>query len=272
MNAILHFVLKHGYILLFGALFAHQIGFPLPGPLFLLAAGALAASGKLNIFVSISLAVTACVLADWIWYETGRRRGEPVLHFIHSFARDPEVHNRRAKAAFTRYGLPIFLIAKFVPGLDAVSPPLAGIARTSRIRFLASDAAGAGIYSFAYAGIGYLFSHDLDRAAAWVGRAGEVIAVLLLAGLFLYAVSRLLLRNRSPLDTDVPRIHQRLRVCTARPSQPTSNEEPGILTDEPLAAISSAAIEIAGERSDDNFLLGVAGEQATTSSGWRHSH
>ena len=54
MNTIVQFVLKHGYSILFAAAFAHQIGLPLPGPLFLLAAGALAAAGKLNLVASIS--------------------------------------------------------------------------------------------------------------------------------------------------------------------------------------------------------------------------
>ena len=49
MNAILQFVLRHGYSILFVVLFAHQIGFPMPGPLFLLAAGALAATGKMGV-------------------------------------------------------------------------------------------------------------------------------------------------------------------------------------------------------------------------------
>lgn len=272
MTAILHFVLKHGYVVLFGALFAHQIGVPLPGPLFLLAGGALAAGGALNFFVSIALAVAACVLADWVWYEAGRRGGDRVLYFIHSFARDPEVHNRRAKAVFTRYGLPIFLIAKFVPGLDAVSPPLAGIARTSRIRFFASDAAGAGIYACCYAGLGYAFSHDLDRAACFVGRAGTVIAVLLLAGLFLYAVSRLLLRSSSARKSDVLRIHQRLRLCTARPGHTEIREKSKPLTGRPLGATGTPAIEVPREPGDENFLFRVAAEQATGSGAWHHSH
>lgn len=259
MKAILQFVLQHGYFLLFGALFAHQIGVPLPGPLFLLAGGALAAAGKLNIFVSIALAVTACVLADWVWYEAGRRKGERVLYFIHSFTRDPEVHNRRAKAVFSRYGLPIFLIAKFVPGLDAVSPPLAGIARTSRIRFLASDAAGAGVYSCTYAGLGYFFSHDLDRAAAYVGRAGTVLAVLLLAGLFIYAGSRLFLRKRSARECEAERINRRLHSCTARPGQPVSKAKSRALPDGAFAAVD-ASIEIAREPRDKNLVFDLAAE------------
>ena len=44
MNVIVQFVVKHGYSILFAAVFAHQIGLPIPGPLFLLAAGALAAA------------------------------------------------------------------------------------------------------------------------------------------------------------------------------------------------------------------------------------
>ena len=152
MNDIVQFVMKHGYPILFAALFAHQLGLPVPGPLFLLAAGALAAAGKLGLVAVLVLAITASVLGDWPWYEAGRRRGDKVLHFIHRLARDPDAHDRRAKETFARYGPPILVIAKFVPGLDAVTPPLAGTSRTSRLRFLTFDAVGAGLYSCAYAG------------------------------------------------------------------------------------------------------------------------
>jgi ABC-type uncharacterized transport system auxiliary subunit len=50
MNDIVQFVLKHGYPILFAALFARQIGLPVPAPLFLLAAGALAAAGKIGFY------------------------------------------------------------------------------------------------------------------------------------------------------------------------------------------------------------------------------
>ena len=196
MNAIVQFVLKHGYSILFAAAFAHQIGVPLPGPLFLLAAGALAAGGKLSLVTSIVLAVTACVLADCVWYEAGRRRGDKVLHFIHRLTRDPDYHDRRAKETFARFGLPLLLLAKFVPGLDAIAPPLAGTSHTSRLRFLACDAVGAAIYSCAYTGLGYLFSHDLNRAAAYASRAGTVLAGVALAAIGIYVTRKLVQRYR----------------------------------------------------------------------------
>jgi membrane protein DedA with SNARE-associated domain len=195
MNTIVQFVLQHGYSILFAAIFAHEIGLPVPGPLFLLAAGALAAAGKLDLVPVLGLAVTACVLADWVWYEAGRRWGDQVLHFIHRFTRDPAAHDRRAKETFARYGTPILVLDKFVPGLDAVAPPLAGTTGTSRLRFLAFEAVGASLYACVYAGLGYVFSHDLDRAAAYVGRAGKILACLAFAGLCIYA-ARKLVRGR----------------------------------------------------------------------------
>ena len=197
MAAIVQFILKHGYSILFAAIFAHQIGFPVPGPLFLLAAGALAATGRLSFATAVVLAILAAVLADWPWYEAGRHRGDKVLHFIHRLTRDPDSHDRRAKRVFARYGPSILLISKFVPGLDAVAPPLSGIFRTSRIRFLLFDGIGAGLYSCAYVALGYIFRHDLDHAAAYVGRVGTVLAGLALAAVFIYAGRRLVLRLRS---------------------------------------------------------------------------
>ncbi len=200
MNTIFQFVLRHGYTILFAALFAHQVGLPLPGPLFLLAAGALGARGQLGLTASFGLAVIACVLADWVWYEAGRRRGDKVLHFIHRLTPDPDFHDRRAKATFARYGLALLVVAKFIPGLDAVTPPLAGTSRTGRLRFLAFDGAGASLYSAVYAGLGYVFSHDLDRAAAYAGRVGAVFAGVAVAALFIYVARKLVLRHRLASD------------------------------------------------------------------------
>jgi len=212
MNAILQFVVKHGYSILFAAMFAHQIGLPVPGPLFLLASGALAADAKLSLVPAIGLGVTACVLADWVWYEAGRRRGDRVLHFIHRFTRDPDFHDRRAKRIFARYGPQILVVAKFVPGLDAVSPPLTGTSGTSRLRFLTFDTLGASLYACVYAGLGHVFSHDLDRAAAYVGRAGTLLACLAFAGLCIYAALKVARRYlslffRRSLNHEVVELH-----------------------------------------------------------------
>jgi len=200
MNTIFQFVLKHGYSMLFAAAFAHQVGVPLPGPLFLLAAGALSASGKLGLARSLGLAIVACVLADWLWYEAGRCRGDRVLHFIHRLTRDPEFHDRRAKKIFARYGLALLIIAKFVPGLDAVTPPLAGTSRTGRVRFFAFDVLGASLYSGVYSALGYVFSDDLDRAAVYASKVGAIVAGVGAGALFIYLVCKLVVHRHFASD------------------------------------------------------------------------
>ena len=210
MNAIVEFIMKHGYSVLFGALFAHQIGLPVPGPLFLLAAGALAAAGKLGLVAVLSLSVVACVLADWVWYEAGRLRGEKVLHLLHRFAPDPAAADRRAKRSFAKYGPPILVFDKFVPGLDAVAPPLAGTSGTSRLRFLTLETTGAALYSGVYAGLGYVFSHDLDRVAAYAGRAGTLLGGLAFGVLAIYFIRNLIHR--------FTRVSQLTRITTADPT------------------------------------------------------
>ena len=205
MTDIVIFIERHGYIVLFAVVFVRQIGLPVPGLLFLLAAGALAAAGKLRLVAAIVLGAGACVLADWLWYEAGRRGGDKVLHFMHRFTRDPEYHDRRAKRMFARYGPPVLLVAKFVPGLDAIAPPLAGASHTGRIRFLAFESIGATLYASVYGGLGYVFSHDLNRAAAYVSRAGRFSLLVAFIGVCVYLVHRLVQRHRPLRESRIAR-------------------------------------------------------------------
>jgi membrane protein DedA with SNARE-associated domain/rhodanese-related sulfurtransferase len=186
MHAVVQFLVKNGYPVLFAAVFANQVGLPVPAILFMLAAGALAGSGELSLIAAFGLSLTASVLADLPWYGAGRRWGDRVLHFVYAVATDPDAAERRSKKNFARYGPKVLLAAKFVPGLDAAAPPLAGLSGTSLLRFLIFDAAGSGLWSGVYTGIGYAFHRDLDRAGAFAARMGEFFAFVALAGGCIY--------------------------------------------------------------------------------------
>ena len=228
MHSVLQFVMKHGYSVLFGGLLAQHLGLPIPGPLFLLAAAAIAATGKMGVAATLILAVAACVLGDWAWYEAGRREGDRVLHFIHRLTRDPDAHGEKAKATFARYGPALLVIADFVPALDAVTPPLAGMSRITRLRFLTFDGMGAGLYSSVYFALGYVFSNDLDRAAAYVGRAGAVFGALLIAALLILGGRHLLRRYRLTYEFGSRRPHDLigLNLKPPSPSHPGSLKAP----------------------------------------------
>ena len=196
MNVIVQLLVKHGYSVLFVSVFARQMWLPVPAILFLIAAGALADSGRMTLAVALGLPITACLLADIMWYEAGRRWGDQILHFIYGLSLDPDATSRRSKEAFVRHGARTLMLAKFVVGLDAATPPLAGLSGTSRTRFIAFDAIGAALWSGVYAGIGYALGRDLDRAAAYAARLGLLWVFLASAALAIY-VSRKLVRWRS---------------------------------------------------------------------------
>jgi membrane protein DedA with SNARE-associated domain/rhodanese-related sulfurtransferase len=181
MNEAVHFLAKYGYWLLFVSVLARQACLPVPANLALLASGALAGSGKLNLAAILFLSVLAFLFADLAWFEAGRRWGNRILHFACGVSGDPSSCVRNANRSFARNGVKSLLISKFVLGLDAVAAPLAGASNTSRARFLVFDALGATLWSGAYAALGYIFSEQLDRVAAYAARTGELLAILLTA-------------------------------------------------------------------------------------------
>ena len=82
MHGTTEFVIRHGLPLIFAAVFVEQMGLPLPALPWLLAAGALSAVGKFNLALGLLVSVTACLLADAIWFYLGRFRGHQVLGLL----------------------------------------------------------------------------------------------------------------------------------------------------------------------------------------------
>ena len=50
---------------------------------------------------------------------------------------------RRTQNLFTRYGMPGLIVAKFIPGLSTLAPPMAGSSGISAPRFLIFDGLGS---------------------------------------------------------------------------------------------------------------------------------
>jgi membrane protein DedA with SNARE-associated domain/rhodanese-related sulfurtransferase len=188
MNDMVHFLARHGYWLVFTSLLGGQAGLPVPGSLILLAAGALAASGKLNLAAIVVLSALALALADLAWFEAGRKWGRKILHLACGISKDPAGCVRKAEESFGRHGVKLFLGSKFVIGIDAVAVPLAGASRTTRTQFLFFDALGAALWSAAYATLGFVFRKQLDLVAAYASRMGVLAVILLAAALGFYII------------------------------------------------------------------------------------
>ena len=191
MSELVRFLAQHGYWMLAGAVLGRQACLPIPANLFLVAAGALAHSGKLSLTGSVCLSVVTFLMADLAWYEAGRRFGDRSLHFLCGLSRDPEACVHKATSAFAKRGVKSLLFSKFVVGLDAVAAPLAGAGGITTVQFLFFDALGAVFWSTTYAGLGYVFSDQLESVAAHVARMGALIALAAAAALGFYIAHRI---------------------------------------------------------------------------------
>jgi membrane protein DedA with SNARE-associated domain/rhodanese-related sulfurtransferase len=182
MSAVTNFLIQHGYFLLLAWVFVEQIGVPLPAAPVLLAAGALAGTGRLNIWVSGLAALLAALLSDVIWYGIGRYRGNTVLGFLCRISLEPDSCARRTQNVYARHGTSSLLFAKFIPWLNTAAPPLAGAFRMRFLRFLAFDILGVLLWATTFLGLGYLFSSQLEHVAHYAHQLGMLLVVLAICG------------------------------------------------------------------------------------------
>jgi len=196
MNETLHFLTQHGYAVLFVVVLAEQIGLPVPALLFLIAAGALVGTGQMALSVAVGSAVLAALLGDQLWYELGRRRGRQVLNWLCRISLEPTSCIRRTEDFFTRYGARSLVVAKFVPGLSTIAPPLAGIVGLQVPQYLFYNGLGTVLWVSSGIGIGYAFSDQLEQAASVVAYLGPTMALILLGGVAGYIVYKALHRYR----------------------------------------------------------------------------
>lgn len=196
MHRTLEFLLRHGYVVVPAWVFAEQMGLPLPSMPLLLAAGALAGSGHMNFFAALSYAILAAIAADSIWYQLGRRKGISVLQLLCKISLEPDSCVRRTEGLFSRQGARSLLLAKFVPGLSTVAPPLAGIFHMRPRRFLLFDTLGSLLWAGAFLGIGYVFSGEIERVAEHLASLGGWLVVLLVGVIAAYIAYKYVARQR----------------------------------------------------------------------------
>jgi membrane protein DedA with SNARE-associated domain len=153
-----------------------QLGLPIPAAPLLIAAGALARTGKINLTFAVAVAFIAIILADLFWYFLGRYRGGRILKLLCRITLEPDSCVRRTENLFVRRGVYALLVAKFVPGLNTAAPSLAGIFRMPVRRFLIFDSLGGFLWVATVTSLGLIFSDQLERIALRWG--GWLVAVL----------------------------------------------------------------------------------------------
>jgi membrane-associated protein len=163
------FVASYGtwvYAMLFAIIFIETglVIWPfLPGDSLLFAAGALAATGVLDIRIIAVLLVGAAIAGDAVNYSIGRYVGPKVFSahdyqgFLHKLLnRD---HLDKAHAFFEKHGGMAVVSGRFVPIVRTFVPFVAGAASMNASTFLFYNITGAILWVAICAGAGYLFGN-----------------------------------------------------------------------------------------------------------------
>jgi membrane protein DedA with SNARE-associated domain len=196
MDGIIQFLIQHGYAVLFAWVFVEQMGLPLPATPLLFAAGALAGEGQLNPVFIFGLVVIAALISNVLWYLIGRRGGSSVLALLCRISLNPDSCIRRSSDIFSRHGSRSLLVAKFIPGLAHIAPPLAGIFRMPLGRFLLFNGLGTCFWVVLSAGLGYLFSDQVEEIASYTLRLGASLGIVIVGGLVAYILWKYAQRRR----------------------------------------------------------------------------
>ena len=163
-----------------------QLGLPVPAVPTLLLAGSLAAtSGSLG--QVLAAAVVASVLADWLWYWSGKVFGYRVLAGLCKLSINPSSCVSQTEARFIRWGISSLVVAKFIPGFSTVAPPIAGALRMSQAGFLLAAGVGAALWAGAALGAGWLLQDAVQSAIAALDRHATraLLVVLVLLAVWL---------------------------------------------------------------------------------------
>jgi membrane protein DedA with SNARE-associated domain/rhodanese-related sulfurtransferase len=209
----------HGYAVTAGVLFLACCGLPLPLSVVLLAAGAAAHGGSLNLGLVILIACIAALCGDTLMYFGGRYTGWWLLAGLCRMSMNPETCIFGSANSFYKRGPSTLVVAKFIPGLSTVAAPLAGSLNMRLWRFLRLDSAGVLLYVSAWTLAGFVFARFLRDVIGWVERVGHATTAVLLLLLVFYVIWLTVNWVRDTRFSDVERVHvvellERLRTAT----------------------------------------------------------
>jgi membrane protein DedA with SNARE-associated domain/rhodanese-related sulfurtransferase len=182
-------IAQYGLLVVALNVLVDQIGLPVPAMPTLIVAGAMAAAGRLSIGPLFFWSVVACVLPDCGWYLIGKVYGIRVLKTLCRISLEPDSCVSQTQSRFERWGINSLMVAKFVPGLAIIAPPLAGAMRIGWLRFVALSTVGAAIWVGFGLAAGVLFRSQIEvllTRLAHIGNIAGIAVGVALAAYILY--------------------------------------------------------------------------------------
>ncbi|KHL59454.1 DedA family protein/thiosulfate sulfurtransferase GlpE [Xanthomonas cannabis] len=181
---------QYGLALVFANVLALSLGLPVPAlPTLVLVGAGYALRGGSDAWLAglaaWGVSVLASLLGDLAWYLAGRRFGNRTLQSLCRLSLSRDTCMKQTERFFSRWGVRVLAVAKFVPGLSMVSVPMAGAMRVRPGAFLRYDAFGASLWALVGLGLGAVFADQVQDVLGFLSELGSgavAVLVALLAG------------------------------------------------------------------------------------------
>lgn len=206
MTDLIATVAQHGYLALFLVVLAEALDMPVPAAVALVAAGAATASHFLSLPAVLAAAIVAMLLGDSLMFILGRYMGWALLGVLCKISINPETCILRSAESFYKRGKLTLVIAKFIPGVNAMAPPLAGSMKMRYEQFLWLDGLGVAAYTAAYTLLGFVFRDFVVDITRGFRTAGHVVGITVIAAAAVYIGYRVWLYHRNRIFRVVPRV------------------------------------------------------------------
>jgi membrane protein DedA with SNARE-associated domain len=193
---IVELIAQYGLLLVFINVLVEQAGAPVPAVPTMIVAGALAAADRLPLSGVLAVAVVACLVADFAWYAAGRYYGGGVMRTLCRISLSPDSCVKQSELRFQRWRGGMLLLAKFVPGLSTVAPPLVGAMGLRAAPFALFDGLGSLLWVGVAVSLGYVFASQIDDVLQALANAGSIALLLLGCLLALYITGKWWQRHR----------------------------------------------------------------------------
>jgi len=118
-----------------------------------------------------------------------------VLILLCSISLEPDFCVRNTEQTFGRLGVFSLLVAKFVPGMATLAPPMAGMTKMNVGLFLLLDSLGTLIWVSLLAGVGNWFHAELELVAQRFAELGALATYLFLTVVTLFFGNKLIQRR-----------------------------------------------------------------------------
>src|SRR5262245_32548334 len=159
------YLVGYGYLGIILYMILTGCGLPMPEEVAIIAGAALAASGKLNPWLTLGSLLIGALLGDCVMYYIGRHFGRRLLNKNRLWNRliTPE-REKNVEALLAKHGVKVLLGARFLVGVRGPMYITAGILKVPFKRFVLADLFCASLVVTLFFGLTYAYGAQIMRA------------------------------------------------------------------------------------------------------------